>query len=86
MNSLVYNSIARHHYLATATSIGTAIERPTIAMQGTTHIAQVGVGTFNPPRKSFFLVVDTGSDLIWTQCEGCLPDHCFPQKTPTFPS
>ncbi|PON84634.1 Aspartic peptidase [Trema orientale] len=55
-------------------------------------MAQVGIGTFrsslsNSSSISYFLHLDTGSSLIWTQCEGCRAPghHCFHQKQPIFP-
>ncbi|KAL6228238.1 hypothetical protein ACLB2K_002192 [Fragaria x ananassa] len=47
-----------------------------------------GVGEFlmtlsiGTPAKSFSAIVDTGSDLIWTQCEPC--KQCYKQPTPIF--
>ncbi|ERN16892.1 hypothetical protein AMTR_s00057p00163750 [Amborella trichopoda] len=40
---------------------------------------QVGIGT--PPR-TLHLLMDTGSDIIWTQCPPC--DPCFEQPDPIF--
>lgn len=42
-------------------------------------LMSVGVGT---PSVSFEAIVDTGSDLIWTQCKPC--QECFSQPTPIF--
>ncbi|XP_057813905.2 aspartic proteinase nepenthesin-2-like [Cryptomeria japonica] len=42
-------------------------------------LMSVGVGT---PSVSFEAIVDTGSDLIWTQCKPC--EDCFSQPTPIF--
>lgn len=39
----------------------------------------LAIGT---PPKSFSAILDTGSDLIWTQCEPCT--RCFHQHTPIF--
>ncbi|XP_048336806.2 aspartic proteinase CDR1 [Ziziphus jujuba] len=86
INRLVHYSIARNHNFA---AIPDTI-RASMAVQGTMYMTQIGIGTFdtppNPPYKSFFLIVDTGSDIIWTQCQGCLPNNCFRQKQPPFPS
>ncbi|KAI6706028.1 hypothetical protein NL676_008990 [Syzygium grande] len=35
----------------------------------------------SPPLETF-LMVDTGSDLLWTQCEPCV--KCYRQKPPIF--
>ncbi|KAH7532915.1 hypothetical protein FEM48_Zijuj04G0073000 [Ziziphus jujuba var. spinosa] len=55
------------------------------------YMAQVGIGTFTSgPNSSisYFLAMDSGSDLIWTQCDTCRSPghHCFPQRQPLFPS
>ncbi|KAH9293994.1 hypothetical protein KI387_040802 [Taxus chinensis] len=42
-------------------------------------LMKVAVGT---PTVSFEAIVDTGSDLIWTQCKPC--EDCFNQPTPIF--
>ncbi|XP_031276462.1 aspartyl protease family protein At5g10770-like [Pistacia vera] len=39
----------------------------------------VSLGT---PRQVVTLLLDTGSDITWTQCKPCL--KCFKQKTPLF--
>ncbi|KAE9621357.1 hypothetical protein Lal_00016949 [Lupinus albus] len=43
------------------------------------HVIEMSFGT--PPTK-YYGVIDTGSDLIWTQCESCT--KCFPQEYPYF--
>ncbi|XP_057813909.2 aspartic proteinase nepenthesin-1-like [Cryptomeria japonica] len=42
-------------------------------------LMSVAVGT---PPVSFEAIVDTGSDLIWTQCKPC--QNCYTQPTPIF--
>ncbi|PIA61639.1 hypothetical protein AQUCO_00300870v1 [Aquilegia coerulea] len=66
------------------------VVRPQISFQDYFYLAKVGIGTFNstPLQKdyrNYFLMVDTGSDLIWTQCEPCQAQGCFPQVQPLFP-
>jgi hypothetical protein len=39
----------------------------------------ISLGT--PAQKST-VIVDTGSDLMWTQCLPC--DSCYPQNDPLF--
>ncbi|XP_020683011.2 aspartyl protease AED1-like, partial [Dendrobium catenatum] len=41
------------------------------------YIVNVGLGT---PIKFFTFMIDTGSDLTWTQCVPCV--HCHEQKNP----
>ncbi|XP_019152439.1 PREDICTED: aspartic proteinase CDR1-like [Ipomoea nil] len=40
---------------------------------------EYAIGT--PPFETYGLI-DTGSDVTWTQCEPCI--HCFPQSLPIF--
>lgn len=44
-------------------------------------VASVGLGT---PQKQVSLVVDTGSDLTWTQCEPCADKGCYEQQETMF--
>jgi hypothetical protein len=43
------------------------------------YFASIGVGT---PSTSAFLVIDTGSDLVWLQCRPCR--HCYGQMSPLY--
>ncbi|KAE9599929.1 hypothetical protein Lal_00045483 [Lupinus albus] len=43
------------------------------------YFAKISLGS---PKQSQFLAVDTGSGLIWTQCEPCL--NCYNQAIPIF--
>ncbi|KAK6164763.1 hypothetical protein DH2020_001627 [Rehmannia glutinosa] len=49
------------------------------------YIVKIGIGTFKtkPPYKEYYLDIDTGSSLIWIQCEGCT--KCFKQTPSPFP-
>ncbi|KAL9234983.1 hypothetical protein vseg_009790 [Gypsophila vaccaria] len=42
-------------------------------------LMNVAIGS---PPNSFSAIMDTGSDLIWTQCKPC--EQCFDQPTPVF--
>ncbi|KAF8369533.1 hypothetical protein HHK36_032447 [Tetracentron sinense] len=42
-------------------------------------LMKLAIGT---PPKPFSAIMDTGSDLVWTQCKPC--DQCFDQATPIF--
>ncbi|CAI0419710.1 unnamed protein product [Linum tenue] len=42
-------------------------------------LMELAVGT---PPVSYSAIVDTGSDLIWTQCDPCT--NCYKQPTPIF--
>ncbi|MCO5590815.1 hypothetical protein L7F22_044790 [Adiantum nelumboides] len=46
------------------------------------YLVEVGLGT---PTREFILVLDTGSNLAWTQCLPCdSPTSCFEQASPFF--
>ncbi|XP_074318209.1 aspartic proteinase nepenthesin-1-like [Silene latifolia] len=50
------------------------------------YYVTLGLGQFsdiNNPYQNIYLLFDTGSDLTWTQCEGCR--NCFYQNSPYFP-
>ncbi|KAF3338414.1 aspartic proteinase nepenthesin-2 [Carex littledalei] len=42
-------------------------------------VMDIAIGT---PSKSFPAIIDTGSDLVWTQCKPC--KRCFKQSTSIF--
>lgn len=63
--------------------------RPKVEYQGdSVYMAEVGIGTFSSGPIFYFLLMDTGCDFIWTQCDTCRTPghHCFPQRQPLFPS
>lgn len=43
-------------------------------------LMQISIGS--PNHESYNAIMDTGSDLIWTQCKPC--KECFDQSTPIF--
>ncbi|KAL9671502.1 hypothetical protein QQ045_009071 [Rhodiola kirilowii] len=45
------------------------------------YLINISLGT---PAFPVLAIADTGSDLIWTQCEPC--DNCYKQKAPLFDS
>ncbi|KAH0934462.1 hypothetical protein HID58_011579 [Brassica napus] len=46
------------------------------------YILKVGIGT---PKQNRSLVLDSGYDLTWTQCEPCgVSGTCYPQEEPIF--
>lgn len=68
--------------------------RPQVHIQSPYYyMVKISIGTFkpkplNPTYKSYYLYMDTGSDLLWLQCEGCRAPggRCFPQREPVYPS
>ncbi|CAI9777552.1 unnamed protein product [Fraxinus pennsylvanica] len=67
----------RLNLMALAESDSSA-ESPVHAGNGE-FLMQLAIGT---PSKSYNAIMDTGSDLIWTQCKPC--KQCFNQSTPIF--
>ncbi|MGV7440070.1 pepsin-like aspartyl protease, partial [Mycobacterium kansasii] len=43
------------------------------------YFTRLGIGT--PPKYSY-MVVDTGSDVVWIQCSPCR--KCYSQSDPVF--
>lgn len=64
--------------LASKTDDSSAVKTPVKAGNGE-FLMKLSVGT---PPESFSAIMDTGSDLIWTQCLPC--SNCFDQSTPIF--
>ncbi|KAH7860583.1 hypothetical protein Vadar_015163 [Vaccinium darrowii] len=42
-------------------------------------LMNLSIGT---PPQPYYAIMDTGSDLVWTQCQPCI--QCFPQPTPLY--
>ncbi|KAK1384336.1 hypothetical protein POM88_022071 [Heracleum sosnowskyi] len=63
--------------LANSATVGT-MQSPVYSGEGE-FLMNISIGT---PPKPFSAIVDTGSDLIWTQCSPCT--KCFDQPTPIF--
>ncbi|KAG1355446.1 aspartic proteinase CDR1-like [Cocos nucifera] len=74
-------SIARAERLRHAFSLaasGDTYQSPVIP-DAAIYLMEVDVGT---PTNKIFAIVDTGSDLIWTDCKPC--KDCYPQEAPLF--
>ncbi|CAO2042467.1 unnamed protein product [Urochloa humidicola] len=63
---------------AAAASPGGDLQVPVHAGNGE-FLMDLAIGT---PALSYAAIVDTGSDLVWTQCKPC--QECFKQSTPVF--
>uniref|UniRef100_A0A0E0L1V5 Peptidase A1 domain-containing protein n=1 Tax=Oryza punctata TaxID=4537 RepID=A0A0E0L1V5_ORYPU len=71
---------------ASSTAAGGGVAAPLRWSGKTQYIANYSIG--DPPQPAE-AIVDTGSDLIWTQCSTCvLPaaSGCFPQNLPYYNS
>ncbi|XP_074277114.1 aspartyl protease family protein At5g10770-like [Silene latifolia] len=85
MSTARVKSFRRSHM--TSLSPNEGLIRPKLSKQDFSYLVQVGIGTFMdefPTSKTYYLYLDTGSQLTWTQCEGCI--HCFEQVDPPFPA
>ncbi|KAL5727830.1 saccharopepsin [Ranunculus cassubicifolius] len=63
---------------ATTDSTTDNVESPIHAGDGE-FLMNIAIGT---PPNAYLAIMDTGSDLIWTQCKPCL--DCYKQPTPIF--
>ncbi|XP_060169048.1 aspartic proteinase CDR1-like [Lycium barbarum] len=75
MKNALKRSINRANYLLSNSQLSTLIIPDIKGL----YLTKISIGT--KPRNKL-AVVDTGSDLIWIQCEPCI--HCYKQKTPIF--
>ncbi|PHT45272.1 hypothetical protein CQW23_14430 [Capsicum baccatum] len=63
-----------------------------VKVPGTTSTHYVGPGeyvasfTIGTQQIQSYLVIDTGSDLVWWQCEPCADDGCYNQHDPLYDS
>ncbi|XP_062228394.1 aspartic proteinase nepenthesin-1-like [Phragmites australis] len=65
------------HYGHPATA---SVAPGTVGEVGTEYLIHFGIGTPRPQHVA--LTLDTGSDLVWTQCNSC--QVCFNQPSPLF--
>ncbi|GAB2272905.1 hypothetical protein Dimus_007722 [Dionaea muscipula] len=77
VNNAIHRSISRAKQLRLRISNG-PIETPVLPANGE-FLMKLTIGT---PPSPFLGIVDTGSDLIWTQCKPCI--NCFRQSIPVF--
>ncbi|XP_026385017.1 aspartic proteinase nepenthesin-2-like [Papaver somniferum] len=64
-----------------------AVRLPVVYDLKSFYVAMVGLGTFPGQQKTFmnyYLMVDTGSDQTWLQCEGAT--KTFKQDMPLYPA
>ena len=71
-------SIARASHFRTSSIDENKIESPVIP-NGGGYLMKFSVGS--PPIETL-AIADTGSDLVWIQCEPC--DNCYPQDRAVF--
>uniref|UniRef100_A0A7N0RHQ7 Peptidase A1 domain-containing protein n=1 Tax=Kalanchoe fedtschenkoi TaxID=63787 RepID=A0A7N0RHQ7_KALFE len=64
---------------------------PVLKRTTAAYLARINLGTFSrqrPIHKEYHLHFDTGSDMIWLQCEDCAKpgNRCFQQKSVPYPN
>ncbi|GAB2213081.1 hypothetical protein Droror1_Dr00021099 [Drosera rotundifolia] len=64
--------------IQSSTSSGSEVVAPLSPGEGE-YTMSLAIGT---PAQTYSAIMDTGSDLIWTQCQPCT--QCFNQTTPIF--
>ncbi|KAL9267546.1 Aspartic proteinase nepenthesin-1-like protein [Drosera capensis] len=64
--------------IQSSTSSGLGVVAPLSPGEGE-YTMSLAIGT---PAQTYSAIMDTGSDLIWTQCQPCT--QCFNQTTPIF--
>ncbi|XP_073294997.1 aspartic proteinase nepenthesin-1-like [Primulina huaijiensis] len=69
--------VERIHAMVLA-AVDVGVEAPIHAGNGE-FLMELSIGT---PPVSYHAIIDTGSDLIWTQCKTCT--RCFDQPSPLF--
>ncbi|KAG5254206.1 aspartic proteinase nepenthesin [Salix suchowensis] len=72
------NRLQRLKAMALVASSSSEIESPVLPGNGE-YLMKMAIGT---PPETYSAILDTGSDLIWTQCKPCT--QCFDQSTPIF--
>ncbi|KAM7511066.1 hypothetical protein LguiB_009941 [Lonicera macranthoides] len=77
----IHRSKKRLQRLTTMATIPPAVNNITAPVRAGDgeFLMNLSIGT---PAKPFSAIMDTGSDLIWTQCSPCT--KCFNQPTPVF--
>ncbi|KAK9734167.1 hypothetical protein RND81_04G119700 [Saponaria officinalis] len=90
INRLLIMSDYRIQYLVNKTSqrqVEPDMASLPIRRQSLLYYVQIGIGQFNDvhqPYHNNYLVFDTSTDVIWTQCQDCR--HCFRQRFSLFPN
>ncbi|GLT91726.1 hypothetical protein SLE2022_096000 [Rubroshorea leprosula] len=72
------NRLQRFNSMVLAAAADDQVQSPIMAGNGE-YLMDLSIGT---PPDSYSAILDTGSDLIWTQCKPCT--ECFQQPTPIF--
>lgn len=71
--------VQRLNAMVLASNLGTYDVESKIHPGNGEFLMNIAIGT---PPKLYSAIMDTGSDLVWTQCKPC--EECFDQSTPIF--
>lgn len=74
-----HRSITRAHTLINPNPCSNKALQSDIITAGGEYFIRIFIGT---PEVEILAIADTGSDLIWIQCQPC--DLCYKQKSPIF--
>lgn len=84
-HGLVEKSKRRASYLKSISTLNSSVLNPSdtipITMNTQSYLYFINIGIGRPITQEP-LLVDTASDLIWTQCQPCI--NCFPQTSPIY--
>ncbi|XP_009801916.1 aspartic proteinase nepenthesin-1 [Nicotiana sylvestris] len=72
-------NLMANNLVATTAKDDSDIVKSTIHAGNGEFLMQISIGS---PSETYNAIMDTGSDLIWTQCKPC--KECFDQSTPIF--
>ncbi|TVU11522.1 hypothetical protein EJB05_45113, partial [Eragrostis curvula] len=78
-NHIINKALGRTNTLSDA-----GVNIPTVlgsAVDSLAYVVTLGLGT---PAVQQTVLIDTGSDLSWVQCQPCNATECYPQKDPLF--
>ncbi|XP_022773823.1 aspartic proteinase nepenthesin-1-like [Durio zibethinus] len=73
-----HHRLQRLNAMVLAATDSAEVQAPVFVGNGE-FLMELSIGT---PPNSYSAILDTGSDLIWTQCKPC--SQCFSQTTPIF--
>ncbi|TMW88901.1 hypothetical protein EJD97_017930 [Solanum chilense] len=65
------------------------MEKGEVPKKTSVHLVEseyVATFTIGSEETKSFLLIDTGSDLVWWQCKPCRPNKCYSQNNPIYDS
>ncbi|KAH9771144.1 Aspartic proteinase CDR1 [Citrus sinensis] len=80
-NALTRSLNRLNHFNQNSSISSSKASQADIIPNNANYLIRISIGT--PPTERL-AVADTGSDLIWTQCEPCPPSQCYMQDSPLF--